>query len=145
MFISYLFCAKKGTQKRRPESIQVATCTLQTVGDAYAVKASPVKDIIGKTNLVQLIINVTDKSGYTVYRAENEITVSLRGNAVLLGMESGSHSSHEDYKLNKRKALHGRLIAYVQLPKSAKNAEAVISSPGLQSQTIKLQRYPGCL
>ena len=114
------------------------TAVLKTTGEAYALKASAVKDTIGKTNLVQVIINITDKDGNSVFQADNEIAVSLSGGAVLLGLESGSHISHEDYKLDKRKALHGRLVAYVQLPKSARNAEAVISSPGLRSQTIKL-------
>ncbi len=34
--------------------------------------------------------------------------------AELLVLESGSLVSHEDYKANKRKALHGKLLAYLQ-------------------------------
>ena len=117
---------------------QVAGDSLVTTGTAYALNAKVEKDTIGKTNLTQVIINITDNNGHPVYNAEDEITISLTGNAVLLGLESGSNTSHEDYKSNKRKALHGRLIAYVQVNNNAKNAEAVISSPGLQSKKVKL-------
>lgn len=118
--------------------VQAAAYTLQTAAEASTIKAVVIKDTIGKTNLVQLIINITDKSGLSVYSASNEISISLNGDAVLLGMESGDNASHEDYKLNKRKALHGKLIAYIQVNKNAKNVEAVITSPGLTSEKVRL-------
>jgi len=119
--------------------VQAATNSLQTAGAAYAIKAAVEKDTVGKTNLAQVVINITDKNGNTVYNADDEITVALTGGAVLLGLESGSQTSHEDYKSNKRKALHGRLIAYIQVNINTPDAEAVISSPGLQPQRIKLK------
>ncbi|TKK65311.1 glycoside hydrolase family 2 protein [Ilyomonas limi] len=117
---------------------QAVTHSLQTTGTAYAIKAVAEKDSVGRTNLAQIIISVTDKDGNTVYNADDEITVMLKGDAVLLGLESGSHTSHEDYKANKRKALRGRLIAYIQVNNNAKNVEVVIISPGLQPTTIRL-------
>jgi beta-galactosidase/beta-glucuronidase len=114
------------------------TYSLKTTGEATSINAYAEKDTIGKTNLVQVIIQINDKAGNRVYNADNEITVTLPRGAVLLGLESGSTTSHEDYKANKRKSLHGRMIAYIQLSTSAKHADVVISSPGLSSYTIKL-------
>jgi hypothetical protein len=116
----------------------ITTNALKTTGEATSINAYAEKDTTGKTNLVQVIININDRQGNRVYNAENEITLTLPRGATLLGLESGSNTSHEDYKLNKRKAFHGRLIAYVQLSKTTKHAEAVISSPGLGSHTLKL-------
>jgi beta-galactosidase len=97
-----------------------------------------IKDAIGKSGVVQIPINIIDKEGNTVYAADNEITVSIKGNAVLLGLESGSSTSHEDYKSNNRKALHGKMIAYVLVENNAGNTTIEFSSPGLQSQTSPL-------
>lgn len=119
--------------------VQAATYFLQTAGDAAAVNAVVIKDSVGKTNLVQVIINVADKEGRTVYSADNEVTLSLSGDAVLLGMESGNSASHEDYKANKRKAVHGKLIAYIQINKNASSVEAVITSPGLAEAKVVLK------
>jgi hypothetical protein len=74
-----------------------------------------------------------------VYAADNEITVSITGKAVLLGLESGSSSSHEDYKANKRKALHGRMVAYVLLEKNAGKVNVGLTAEGLKSQRISIK------
>jgi beta-galactosidase len=118
--------------------IPAATDSLQTAGPAYAIQARVVKDTIEKTNLAQLIVTITDKDGRPVYTAEDEITVTLNGDAALLGLESGSNTSHEDYKSNKRKAMYGRLIGYIQVNKNTENVEAVISAPKLQAKRVKL-------
>ena len=61
------------------------------------------------------------------------------GSAILLGLESGSSTGHENYKSNKRKALRGKMIAYVLLKDDAGNATINLSSAGLQSQEIILR------
>ncbi|MFT3704563.1 MAG: glycoside hydrolase family 2 TIM barrel-domain containing protein [Agriterribacter sp.] len=118
---------------------QIAENVLKTSGAAQAIKATVIKDEIGKTNIVQVPIHIVDKDGVPMYAADNEITATITGNAILLGLESGSSSSHEDYRSNKRKALHGKLIAYVMLQKNTGDVSVQLSSPGLQSQTVQLR------
>jgi beta-galactosidase/beta-glucuronidase len=113
--------------------------SLKTTGVAYAIKAAVIKDAIGKSNVVQIPINIVDKDGNTVYAADDEITVAITGKAALLGLESGSSSSHEDYKGNKRKAVHGKMVAYALLEKNAGNVTVEFTAAGLQSQKITLQ------
>lgn len=117
----------------------VSESSLKTTGNAHTIKADVIKDNIGKSGVVQIPISIVDKDGNTVYAADNEITVSITGNAVLLGLESGSTSSHEDYKGNKRKALHGRMIAYVLHEENAGNATIEFTAQGLQSKKITIQ------
>ena len=115
--------------------------SLKTAGDAYAVKADVITDTIGKSGVVQIPVRIVDKDGAVIYNAGNEITVSINGDATLLGLESGSSTSHEDYKGNKRKALHGRIIAYIRIPKNAGNTTVQFAAKGLQPQTVSL-RHP---
>lgn len=119
---------------------QQATYALKTAGDAALIKATLVNESAGdmKAGLAQIALQVTDKAGIPVYRADQEVTVSIAGNAKLSGLESGSADSHEDYKANKRKLLNGKLLAYIQANPGAGPVKATFTAPGLQTQTITL-------
>jgi len=117
----------------------VSGYSLKTTTPPVAINAFVIKDTIGKSGVVQIPVSIVDKDGNVVYDADNEITVSIKGNAVLLGLESGSTTSHEDYKSNKRKALHGKLIAYVSLEQTAGSTSIEFSAAGLQSKKIGLK------
>jgi beta-galactosidase len=138
--INWTVTYKPGTLKvvGYKKGIVVTQSSLQTGGNAYAIKAIVIKDTIGKSGVVQIPLSIVDKNGSTVYDAENEITVSINGNANLLGLESGSTSSHENYKNNKRKTVHGKMMAYVLLPKNATNITVEFAAEGLRSEKIKL-------
>ncbi|ALI98864.1 hypothetical protein [Rufibacter tibetensis] len=83
-------------------------------------------------------INVVDKNGNLVYGADNEMTVTVEGPAQLIGMENGSHTSHENYKSEKRKVLHGKPLAYLQATQEPGKVKETILSPGLTPQTLDL-------
>lgn len=116
------------------------THTLKTAGEAYAIKAVADRKSFNKSQkqLAHIEINIVDKAGIPVFLADNEITVSIEGSAQLLGLESGSSVSHEDYKSNKRKAFHGKLLAYIQSQQKSGTCKLRISSPGLKDQVIEL-------
>ena len=72
-----------------------------------------------------------DEQGNLVTSTDNEISINIKGDVQLLGLESGELSSHEDYKASKRKAYHGKRIAYLQ-PR-VKNYTITFSAGGLES------------
>ena len=118
----------------------VSTHSLKTAGKVSAIKAIADRDslsVIGK-QLVHVEINLVDQNGLPVFGADDEVTVALEGPATLLGLESGSLVSHEDYKSNKRKAYHGKLLAYIQSQEKEGIIEIRLSSPGLKDQVLKV-------
>jgi beta-galactosidase len=82
---------------------------------------------IGDKNIRQIEVEIVDKKGNLVYDADGEITVTISGKARLLGLESGDHTSHEDYKSNKRKVFHGKLIAYIYQETGRNKSDDTIS------------------
>ena len=119
---------------------QEASYVLKTSGEAYGIHVAVEADPVGTNNrLSHLLIRIVDKKGVPVYSAENEITVNVQGQGTLLGLESGSSSSHEDYRANKRKALHGNLVGYVQAKNGVQSIKVTLTSPGLQPLTISLK------
>jgi beta-galactosidase len=125
------------TEKHSKAVIKSVTDTLQTSGAAYAIKAYEEKVFAnGKTGLSHIVIQIVDENGMPVYDAENEVAVQIEEGAKLLGLESGRSNSHEDYKSNKRKAYHGKLLAYMQVGERANGVKVSLTSPGLKSTSI---------
>ncbi|WDF56142.1 sugar-binding domain-containing protein [Mucilaginibacter sp. KACC 22063] len=120
---------------------QVSAFVLKTAGEPSAIAATADHLAFsgpGK-HLSQVEIQVTDKNGIPVYSADNEINVEVSGNARLLGLESGSTSSHESYQSPKRKALHGKLLAYIETNGKPGDVQVSISSAGIRPALIKLK------
>ncbi|GAC1432910.1 MAG: glycoside hydrolase family 2 TIM barrel-domain containing protein [Chitinophagaceae bacterium] len=120
---------------------EVSHYSLKTAGEPYAIKAVADKNSFDKSKkqLSHIEITVTDKNGIPAYNAENEVTVTIEGPATLMGLESGSAVSHEDYTSNKRKTVHGKLLAYIQSARQPGAVSIKIASPGLKEQVIKIQ------
>jgi hypothetical protein len=116
---------------------EVVAHTLITTSETTTLAATADRKIFQHNKQVAHIeIFAKDKAGHSVYEANNEITIDIQGPAILLGLESGDLSSHEDYKSNKRKLYNGRLLAYVQSTGKPGAVKITISSPGLQSSVI---------
>jgi beta-galactosidase/beta-glucuronidase len=120
--------------------IEAAAYTIKTTGDAAEIKAiADGTTFAGKAKgLSQVELQITDKNGIPVFNADNEVTVSITGAAKLLGLESGSTTSHENYQANIRKALNGRLLAYIQTAGKPGIVTVQFSAPGLKSTSITL-------
>ena len=117
----------------------LAKDTLTTAGDVYTIKSNVYKNVGKKESTIrQIELQLIDKKGNPVYQQDHEITIHIDGAAKLLGIESGSLTSHEDYKMNKRMTLDGKLIAYVQKKTTANKVRVTIETTGLQSKTIVL-------
>lgn len=115
-----------------------ARSVLKTSGQPYAITtATDMPPGNQQAGLLQLVIQIVDKNNVPVYSADNEITVTINGPAKLLGLESGSLTSHEDYKSNSRKVLNGKLLAYIQ--PGSRLGIAVIQSPGLITKTVQIR------
>ena len=113
---------------------------LHTTGAPVRILAKcDVSNIKGdRQDMANIFVTLCDKSGNTVYSAENEITCAVSGPVRILGMEDSNPRNIEDYKDNKQKAYHGKLLVYLQsLDKSGK-VVITLSSPGLQGTTVEI-------
>ncbi|TFF35658.1 glycoside hydrolase family 2 TIM barrel-domain containing protein [Mucilaginibacter psychrotolerans] len=120
--------------------VEVCSNAIRTAGDAYQLKVVADKVLFKslERGLCQVEVYVNDKDGNPVFTAEDDISVSVTGPARLLGLESGSNSSHESYQANRRKAMHGRLLAYIQTTGAPGIIQVQFSSGNLKSSTIIL-------
>lgn len=64
--------------------------------------------------VARIVVQVVDEKGFPVMLSDNEITCTVSGSAVLLGLEAGNNSDMTDYTDSIQRVFHGHLVAYVQ-------------------------------
>jgi len=95
---------------------------------------------VRKGSVAQIAVEVLDDNGRRVHLADNEITCTLSGDAVLLGLEGSNNADMTDYTDNVQRACRGRLIAYIRLGEGDGEEVSVnFSSPLLRPASINLQ------
>lgn len=120
---------------------EVATDSLRTAQAPDRLRVSADVDQFpsdGKS-IAHVTVTVVDHDGTPVYEADPEITCEVEGPAKLLGLENGDNSSHEPYTAPKRKAYHGRLLAYIQAGKTPGPVWVTLSSPGFEKQVVVIR------
>jgi hypothetical protein len=124
----------------RTSGKELASYQLKTTGTPTRIIAkSDVNMLKGdKQGLCNIFVTVCDEAGNTVYSAENEIMCDVSGPVKILGMEDSNPRNIEDYKDNKQKAYHGKILIYVQSLDKPGKAEIKLSSPELKGAVVEL-------
>lgn len=106
----------------------------------YSLSVSVDKTVISGREVAHVLIEVLDENGVLVKLSDNEITCSIDGPAVLLGLEGSNNSDMSDYTDNRHRAYHGRLLAYISPDKEKGEGEAILkfTSPLLKSCEVRL-------
>jgi beta-galactosidase len=81
--------------------------------------------IAKEKGVAKIIVQVKDQNGLPVMLSDNEITCTISGSGVLLGLEAGNNTDMTDYTDNVHRVFHGRIVAYIQ-------------SMGVSSEPIKV-------
>ena len=89
--------------------------------------------------VAQLIIQVIDENGVPVMLSDNEVTCSITGPAILLGLEAGNNTDMTDYTDNKQRVFHGKISAYIQATGKTGLVDVKFTSPWLKSIETTLE------
>lgn len=87
--------------------------------------------------LHQLLVEVVDETGYRVRSATDEVTCTIEGPAVLLGLEGCNNTDMSDYRDHHQPVYRGRLVGYVHRT-GAGAVKVTFSAAGLQTCTVEL-------
>ena len=91
----------------------------------------------GCESLHQLLVEVVDEAGLRVKSALNDITCTIEGPAVLLGLEGSNNTDMSDYRDNHQPVYRGRLVSYIRRTGEG-TVRVTFSADGLKSYTIEL-------
>ena len=121
--------------------VMACTAELKTAGPAQRLAAETDTRTLAAdgVDLAHIAVTITDADGVPVYDAAHEITWTIDGSARLLGLESGDHTSHEDYQAPTRRAFHGRLLGYLQATEMPGPVTVRLTAPGLDEAVVTLR------
>lgn len=108
----------------------------------YAISSTqqPAELTIADTNItiskdkgvVKIMVQVKDQNGLPVMLSDNEITCTISGPGVLLGLEAGNNSDITDYTDNVQRVFHGHIAAYIQATGEAQPIKVTFTSQWLK-------------
>lgn len=64
--------------------------------------------------VAKIMVQLKDEKGLQVMLSDNEVTCTISGPGVLLGLEAGNNSDMTDYTDNVHRVFHGQIAAYIQ-------------------------------
>lgn len=104
----------------------------------YSLSVSVDETRISGREVAHVLIEVLDENGVLVKLADNEITCSIEGAAVLLGLEGSNNSDMSDYTDNRHRAYHGKLLAYISPGREKGDVTMKFTSPLLKSAELTI-------
>ncbi|MBF4507801.1 DUF4982 domain-containing protein [Flavobacterium sp. JLP] len=109
---------------------------------SYAINSTqqPVELTIADTNITinkekgvaKIMVQVKDQNGLPVMLSDNEVTCTISGPGVLLGLEAGNNSDMTDYTDNVQRVFHGHIAAYIQATGEAQPIKVTFTSQWLK-------------
>jgi len=82
--------------------------------------------------VAKIMVQVKDQNGLPVMLSDNEVTCTISGPGVLLGLEAGNNSDMTDYTDNIQRVFHGHIAAYIQATGEAQPIKVTFTSQWLK-------------
>ncbi len=122
----------------------LASASRHSFGDAVQIDLRPDKRHLaaGGDDLVFLEIGMLDESGRPVENATNRVMVETTGRVCLIGLDNGDSTDYDSYQANSRRLFSGKLMAIITAGDESGEGLIMVSSPGMKSQSIKLDVLP---
>ena len=100
-------------------------------------------------NLFFIKIMTADKNGTLVENARNYITINVKGDAELVGMDNGDSTDYDEYKpsdgkTHTRKLFSNRLIAIVRTKNENSSFEITAASKDLDNVSLRYEEKQWC-
>ncbi|MRX41004.1 DUF4982 domain-containing protein [Flavobacterium sp. LC2016-23] len=114
----------------------------------YAINATqqPFELTITDTNITiskekgvaKIMVQIKDQNGLPVMLSDNEVTCTINGPGILLGLEAGNNSDMTDYTDNVQRAFHGHIAAYIQATGEAQPIKVTFTSQWLKPAEVTI-------
>ncbi|MFM2362380.1 MAG: hypothetical protein RLZZ316_1282, partial [Bacteroidota bacterium] len=113
---------------------------IKTAGPAARIELIADKQMLAAAgkDMVFVTARIVDKDGNLLPDADNEISFSVLGNAIIAGTDNGYQADTLSLQIKKRKAWKGLLVAGIKIGSKKGNITLTANSPGLGKAVILL-------
>ena len=117
-----------------------ASDKVETTGLPYKIEAKfDKKDGICLNEYLHLDIEIHDEKGRIVNLADNLVTCTVSGQAVLVGLESGESNAADNFRDSVQRCRNGRLLGYIKATDKHGIIRVRLSSPLLKSKLLEIE------
>ncbi|OXG03937.1 beta-galactosidase/beta-glucuronidase [Flavobacterium araucananum] len=88
--------------------------------------------------VAKIMVQIKDQNGIPVMLSDNEVTCTISGPGVLLGLEAGNNSDMTDYTDNVQRVYHGHIAAYIQATGEAQPIKVTFTSQWLKPVEVTI-------
>lgn len=88
--------------------------------------------------VAKIMVQLKDQNGLQVMLSDNEVTCTISGPGVLLGLEAGNNSDMTDYTDNVQRVFHGQIAAYIQATGEAQPIKVMFTSQWLKPVEVTI-------
>ena len=88
--------------------------------------------------VAKIMVQLKDQNGLQVMLSDNEVTCTISGPGVLLGLEAGNNSDMTDYTDNVQRVFHGQIAAYIQATGEAQPIKVTFTSQWLKPVEVTI-------
>jgi beta-galactosidase len=128
----------KAVGMRNGVQAAVAEAATATAPAAIVLAADRTTIAADRRDVAHITAEIHDNQGRVVPTAGHDVTFRVEGQGRLIGVDSGDPFSHEDYKVDHRRAFHGMCLAIVQSTAKAGTVKITASAEGLTPAALTL-------
>jgi len=118
-----------------------ARYTVKTAGEPAKIRTSCYQDRLKADGREagQVEVSLWDREGNFCYQADTEITVSVEGAGVLIGIDNGNPGCHESMKGSRIHTFHGKALVVVRSNGQKGKCRVKIRAKGLPESAAEIQ------
>lgn len=125
----------------RKNGAEVLVKQIATAGATAQIKAYADRATIqaGGDDLSFITVEIFDKDGNPVPKANNLVSIKLTGDITIAGVDNGCQTSHEPFLANQVKAFNGKCLVIIRSPLKPGNASVVLSADGMEDVVVSIK------
>jgi beta-galactosidase len=120
---------------------EVLVKEISTAGEASQLSANADRINInaGGEDLAFITIDILDKDGNLVPQASKLVSIKIKGDVTIAGVDNGSQTSHEPFQSNQIRAFNGKCLVIIRSGNNPGKAEIILSSDGFADQFVEIE------
>ncbi len=125
----------------RKNGTEVMTKEISTAGAPAQMKAYADRPVIkaGGDDLSFITVEILDKDGNPVPKANSLVSIKLKGDITIAGVDNGCQTSHEPFLANQVKAFNGKCLVIIRSPLKPGNASMVLQADGMEDVVVLIK------
>jgi len=111
---------------------------IKTTGKPAALRLSVDSSAVSTGDVALVHADIVDDAGNVVPDADNQVSFTIAGTGIILGVDNGNSRDDSSFKLNNRKAFNGHVFAVIQASRMPGDILLTVQADGLKPASVTI-------